>query len=157
MKKIVVSVGTTPFNSLFQNLDHCRIPEGVEIECQIASGSYIPQNFSYFRFTEDFDRTLSSAHAVISHAGAGNVFKLLEMGKPAIVVANLERKDPHQLELARYVNENNLALGLTELSALQPSLNKILSFQPSPYQKTGFFLKEQLNASIQQALRMTGE
>lgn len=148
MKKVLVTVGTTPFNSLFETLEKCDIPDGLELECQIAAGTYVPQKFSYFRFSDDFEQKLKSADAVISHAGAGTVFNLLELGKPALVVANLERKDNHQIELARYVAQSKLALGVLQMDALQTAINQLPSFKPESYHKDLFFFQEQLNRNI---------
>ncbi|BDX07652.1 PssE/Cps14G family polysaccharide biosynthesis glycosyltransferase [Planctobacterium marinum] len=148
MKKVLVTVGTTPFNSLFEALENCDIPEGLELECQIAEGTYVPRKFSYFRFSDDFAQKLMAADAVISHAGAGTVFSLLELAKPAIVVANLERKDNHQIELARYVAQSELALGVLQIDALQTAINQLPSFTPASYHKELFFFQEQLNSNI---------
>lgn len=148
--KLLVTVGTTAFNSLFETLDNCEIPEHVEIECQIANGSYVPKKYQHFRFTDNFEDKLISADAVISHAGAGNVFKLLELGKSSIIVANLERKDPHQIELARYVSENNFAIGIKHLNLvnLNDSIRQLQSFEPTPYRKQAFRFADELNSKI---------
>lgn len=148
--KLLVTVGTTAFNSLFETLDNCEIPEHVEIECQIANGSYVPKKYQHFRFTDNFEDKLISADAVISHAGAGNVFKLLELGKSSIIVANLERKDSHQIELARYVSENDFAIGIKHLDiiTLNNSLRQLQTFKPAPYRKQAFRFAEQLNSKI---------
>lgn len=148
MKNVLVTVGTTPFDSLFRAIETCELPADWNVECQIASGDYTPTNFNWFRFHENFDEKLVKADFVISHAGAGTVFQLLELGKKCIVVANLERKDKHQQELSQYVQKHHYGLGLDDLNLLQDRINKVSEFVPSAYQTTPFFLENELRAKI---------
>ncbi len=43
---------------------------------------------------------------IITHAGAGTVFFLLTCNLPFIAIPNLERRDPHQLELYNWLKKN---------------------------------------------------
>lgn len=150
---ILVTVGTTSFNSLFEALDSCDIPDSIHIECQIANGDYIPKQFPYFRFADDFFDKLHNADAIITHAGAGTVFHILETGKKSLVVANLERADKHQMELARFVELNDYALSVTSLQELDAKIPRLLDYSPKPYQKTEFFRGAELRDKILQRYR----
>lgn len=152
--KVLVTVGTTSFDSLFAELDNCQIPKYMDIECQIANGIYIPKHFPWFRFSDDFKQKFSEADAIISHAGAGTVFDLLEQGKKSIVAANLERKDKHQEELANYVSTNQLALGITSLDQLNAKLFQLLDFSPANYQKRAFFRGSELALRVLQKYQL---
>lgn len=148
MKKVLVTVGTTPFDSLFQAFDACQLPLDWLVECQIASGEYVPTNHPWFRFDDSFKNKLLEADIIISHAGAGTVFQLLELGKKCIVIANLERKDKHQRELSQYVERRHYGLGVQDLTLLQDRINKISEFVPSTYHTTSFFMGNELTEKI---------
>jgi beta-1,4-N-acetylglucosaminyltransferase len=152
--KVLVTAGTTPFDSLFAHLDNLtsKFPD-IEFIGQIGKGGYTPQNFPSFNFTHEFPEQISSADAVITHAGAGTVYDLLERGKRCIVIANLERRDKHQLEISRYVNEMGYALATTDLADLEELLKQLERFEPSRYEKTDFFVATQIYQKLLLHLR----
>ncbi len=152
--KILVTAGTTPFNSLFAHLDNLtyKFPD-MEFIGQIGNGDYAPETFPSFRFTNEFPHQIESSDAVITHAGAGTVYDLLERGKRSIVVANLERQDKHQLEITRYLNDSGYALATTELDSLEALLHRLKGFKPRPYQKIDFFLGDEIYQNLLTALR----
>lgn len=148
MKKVLVTVGTTSFDSLFECLDRCVIPSNWVLECQIAKGEYRPKRGTWFSFDSTFDKKLLDADIVITHAGAGTVYQLLELGKNCIVVANLERKDQHQKELTQFVRDNKYALGVALLADLQAAIDALADFKPAIYTKTPFFFADKLQQHI---------
>lgn len=152
--KILVTAGTTPFDSLFAHLDKLTTSfPHMEFIGQIGNGDYIPQTFPSFNFTHEFHEQISSADAVITHAGAGTVYDLLERGKRCIVIANLERKDKHQIEISQYVNEMGYALATTDLADLEGLLQVLSKFRPKKYTKTDFFLADDIYHHMLKHLR----
>ncbi|NMU71939.1 glycosyltransferase, partial [Vibrio parahaemolyticus] len=109
---ILVTVGTTAFDVLITVIDESfKHDQSVNIIAQISSSSnYTPKYIESFEFSDDFDSFVESADIIITHAGAGSVYSMLEKGKKLVVVPNLTRVDDHQLELAKYVQNNNFAL-----------------------------------------------
>ncbi|AWL11248.1 N-acetylglucosaminyldiphosphodolichol N-acetylglucosaminyltransferase [Saliniradius amylolyticus] len=140
--RVLVTVGTTTFNGLFRHIDNIagQLPE-LEFVCQIANGDYEPRHCKWFRFSQNIENEYKQSDVVITHAGAGSVYQLLEMEKVLIVVPNLERKDQHQLDLARYVGGENYALVANNASEILTGLRKIKQgYKPTPYQKESFFI-----------------
>lgn len=107
---ILITVGTTSFDKLikFCDLELSKYTH-FNIIMQIAQGHYIPKNFQYFRFSNSIDNYYKNADVIICHAGAGTIYKLLELQKVLVVVPNLNRVDNHQLEITRFLAENNFA------------------------------------------------
>lgn len=145
---ILITVGTTPFNSLFRVLDNMPILSEREIIGQRAVSDYIPANFLTFEFDTDFEKHIVWADVVVTHAGAGSVFKLLERGKKCIVVANLERIDKHQEELAKFVSSEGYALSTASVEDVPKLLKNIEGFVPRKYEKTTFFEGHNLTETI---------
>lgn len=107
--KIFVTVGNTHYNSLIQAIDENLSPKQYDITIQLANGDYTPKNHEFFRYTDQIDKYFEQSDLVIAHAGAGTVFQLLEEHRRMVVVPNSDRVDDHQLDLASYLEENNLA------------------------------------------------
>ena len=82
--KIFVTVGTTKFDSLIKYIDKNIKNENFQIEMQIADGYYKPINYKYFSFTSDIENLYLDSDVVITHAGAGSIYHLLELRKRII-------------------------------------------------------------------------
>ncbi|MDP5213582.1 glycosyltransferase [Pseudoalteromonas tunicata] len=142
--KILVTVGTSVFDGLIQAVDEQFSAEIFSITLQIAEGQYRPVNHTFFKRSKDFEHHLSEADIVITHGGAGTIFKLMEMEKPFIAVPNLERVDPHQLDLAQFVEENQYGLVCRDLSMLKEIFDSLSSFKRKVYQKDAFFMADDI-------------
>ena len=94
---ILVTVGTTPFDSLFAHLDQLssKVPS-LHFIGQTGHGSYVPTRFPSFTFSSDFGGQIDSVDAVITTWVLNSLRSARE--RQCIVVANLERKDKHQIE-----------------------------------------------------------
>lgn len=134
--RILVTVGTTPFDSLVHAVDKLSLPN---VLIQHASKTIIGLSSENIDFICDIGSEYERADLIITHAGAGSVYKLLELGKNLIVVPNLERIDSHQKELAKYVEDNDYALVLWDLHNLVGVLKKSESFVYKKYQSEAFF------------------
>ena len=144
---IFVTVGNTQYNQLIKNID-TLVPKHCNVTVQLADGNYLPKNHQYIRFTDDIEKCFAEADIVISHAGAGSVFRLLELGKKLIVVPNFERVDDHQLDLANFVHENNYACVCYELNHIFQCIEKVLTTDYQHYIHEPFNGFEQINELI---------
>ena len=143
--QILVTVGTTPFNSLIRWSDSQLGDHSVVF--QISSGSYKPNNGKWLRFG-DIDPLYEWADIIITHAGAGSVYSLLEKGKKIVVVPNLERRDPHQLELANYIEKCRYAYVLHDLSKIAEAVNAAIDYSAAPYTPYKFFAKDEIFTAL---------
>ena len=95
-----------------------------------------------------FEDYYKHSDVIITHAGAGTIFKLLELNKKIIVIPNLERVDKHQRDLANFLGENEYALVAWNLDDLLDCLRLVESFQPSVFKKEPFFKAEEIASFI---------
>lgn len=141
--KIFVTVGTTPFDSLIKHIDS-NIINNYEIIAQISTGKYKPQHMEFFDYTSEIEKYYNWADIVVTHAGAGSVYKLLEKNKNIIVIPNLDRVDKHQLELAKYVEINNYAQVFYNLKDFKLNFN----IKKNHYVKEKFFKIDEIIQSL---------
>ncbi|PQJ83352.1 PssE/Cps14G family polysaccharide biosynthesis glycosyltransferase [Aliivibrio sifiae] len=138
---ILVTVGTTAFDMLIKAID--KLFEGdqsVNIVAQISSSSsYKPKNFQSFAFSDEFQSYVDAADLIITHAGAGSVYSMLENSKKLVVIPNLTRADNHQLELAKYVHDNNFAVSCFDLTDIKRCVIHAKNTEFEPYQCEKFF------------------
>lgn len=143
MVRVFITVGTTAFDSLLieiDNIDLASIFGSCEVTSQISNeGTYIPKNSRSYRYSTGFHEDVENADYVITHAGAGNVYSLLERGKSILVVPNLERFDKHQVEIANYVEKHNYALVCNNVNKLKDSLESLIEFVPEKYENLNSF------------------
>jgi beta-1,4-N-acetylglucosaminyltransferase len=137
--KIFVTVGTTPFDTLIRFCDE-NLDSSLAITMQISNdASYIPKRFDHIKFTKDIISSYQSADLVITHAGAGTIFTLLEMRKRIIVVPNLDRDDSHQKDLAGVVEKRNWGLVCWHYQDLPELIVRAIDFLMVPYERQEFF------------------
>lgn len=144
MINILVTVGTHRFDDLIIALDKYYDPL-VNFHFQIGNGGYIPVNYSYERFNDDFPMLLSKFEYVITHAGAGTVYNLLELGKKIIIVPNTQRVDLHQLEISEYVQANNFGLVANTCENLIEMIPELFNYEQKCYSKVDFFKFSEIN------------
>lgn len=147
--KYLVTVGTTPFDQLIKYLDLNLDRNKADLIFQTADGEYKPTNFEYFNFTPDIFSKYSD-YTIVTHAGAGTVFKLLELNRKFIAVPNLERKDKHQIELANFLFKNNYAEVCYSYSELVKVIfeRKLLNSSYVKYDKEAFFKGDEISKEI---------
>ncbi|AMG53714.1 PssE/Cps14G family polysaccharide biosynthesis glycosyltransferase [Citrobacter amalonaticus] len=138
--KYFITVGTTKFDSLIRAADKYALDNKLNnFIFQIADGSYVPNNGEYISFVSDIDHYYDWADVVITHAGAGSIYRLLELRKKIIIVPNLERIDKHQNDIAAFMSQHQHALVVWNLSELNSAMEKVSTFSPIPYDKDLFF------------------
>ncbi|MCV2883272.1 hypothetical protein OE749_01005 [Aestuariibacter sp. AA17] len=153
---IFVTVGTTCFDELIGYMDVLAKHYEHQIILQTGPSTYIPSNASYFDFTNDIEAMYDKADIIVSHAGAGSTYKLLELEKPLILVPNLERVDKHQSDIATFMENNRHALVAWEYVQIPKMIDKIVqnTVVLKPFKKKAFFAQERLRSEI---LRSVGE
>lgn len=137
MINIFVTIGTTDFSHLIAFCDKLGKNPKFKIVCQIANVKYTPEDIEFFRFTKNIEHYYLESDVIISHAGAGTVYRILEMGKKLIVVPNPGLKDSHQIDICKYLEENNLAFVANNVSETEDLLNKITAHSFSKYKNSG--------------------
>lgn len=128
---IFVTVGTTAFNALIKAVDNTRINDQVII--QKSDGNYLPQNYKFFEFTDKINDYYEDADIIITHGGAGSIYKLLEMGKKIIGVANEERKDKHQFDILQKLSKDGYLVWCKDLNKLNQCIKKIKRLKLKKY------------------------
>ena len=147
--KVLVTVGTTRFDSLISAVEHSLILNQHEVLVQCAEGLQ-SERYNCTKFIENIDEAYCSADLVITHAGAGSVFRLLECEANILVVPNLERQDDHQNELARFVDENQYGLVCYDVEQLDTVLQQATTFRAAPYKKSEFHAASEIATWIRQ-------
>lgn len=136
---IFVTVGTTRFDALVLECDHLAEASEHEFIVQHANPNLVLNYANGQMFFDDITERYATAEVVITHAGAGSIYGLLEKGKTIIVVPNFERIDKHQSDIAVYVENNQYALVCWDLDDLAAMLQRSISFVPARYVKEDFF------------------
>lgn len=141
--KILITVGTTSFDSLIEYLDR-NLNKEIDAIFQIAEGKYTPVNFNFFRFSEDIDSIYNDNEIIITHAGAGSIYNLLEKGKILFLIPNLERVDKHQTDIATFMHKNKYAIMINKFKEINTYIKKGKDIKLSPFKKTDFFKTDEI-------------
>jgi beta-1,4-N-acetylglucosaminyltransferase len=145
---ILVTVGSTLFDELFDQVDSLSDYIRNRITCQVGPSKKKPKVSKVIDFVDNIEDYYRSSQIVICHAGAGTVFRLLELEKKIIVVPNISRTDKHQLDLAQYVEDNNLGHCLKDFNTLEDTIARIGSLVFYRYKPKKFFMKKYLNSLL---------
>ncbi|TCJ26454.1 hypothetical protein E0X81_12055 [Halomonas sp. GDM18] len=103
---IYFTTGTTNFYSLYDIAVQVAIKYKVVYQgrCKYFSDNIL-DSFEYDISRHEY--YLSWADIIVTHAGAGNVYSMLDRSyRNVVVIPNLERSDKHQLELCLYLDKN---------------------------------------------------
>ena len=135
---IFVTVGHTYYDALFKAIDEQLSPDKYHVVNQISDGSYQPKNHQHFKYSIQFQNEISNADLVITHAGAGSVFHLLEISKPMLIVPNFDRIDNHQKDMVDFVVKNNYSNVWHDLAQLEKCVLESVDGCFSKYEKNRF-------------------
>ena len=149
---IFVTVGTTKFDVLIEYIDKLAAIDNNEYIFQIGSGNYKPKNGKYFDFTKDIDGFYHDSGLVITHAGAGSIYRLLEMKQNVLVVPNLSRIDDHQKDIAMYMEDNNHLLVSWDFNDISKKIELSKKYNPDVYVKDCFFKNQEISDYINRLL-----
>ena len=139
---IFLTLGTypLPFDRLVQAVDEVVAKDLIdeEVFAQIGFSNYLPKHMKYEKLLEKqrFDEILSSATALIGHAGMGSISMALNHEKPLLVMPRLakfgEHVNDHQLHTARKFEELGHILVAYDQDELAEKINRLKSFVPLP-------------------------
>ena len=140
---IFMTVGSQkfPFDRLVKAVDGLTEMLAGEIEVfgQIGSTAYEPAYMSYRHFIDrdEFERRMTAADVVITHAGTGAIVGALKRGKKVIAVPRLvkygEHVDDHQVEIVKEFSRLNLIEPCYEITGLRTSYEAVISHKYDPY------------------------
>ena len=136
--KVLVTVGTTPFDTLIEYLDN-NLDSQMDVLFQIAQAKYQPKNFEFIEFTSNINELYDQSDIIISHAGAGSIYNLLERRKFLVLVPNLDRIDKHQSDIADFMHKNRYAIGVKSYSDIIKTVNDYENLKLKPFEKMEFF------------------
>lgn len=145
---VFVTVGTTRFDALVNACDSLALSFDGDFTIQHCNPELILRNAHGQAFFDDIFERYSDADIVITHAGAGSIFKLLELGKKILVVPNFDRADAHQSDIARYIEERQFALVAWSLNELPVKLAGCSNFFPENYVREQFFKFDEISEKI---------
>jgi len=136
---IFLTVGTQfPFDRLVKAVDELVGRNGFDeqIFAQIGDSSYQPQNFKAIPLLEKkvFDKHISEASCIVSHAGIGTITMALDCEKPILVMPRLKKYgevvNDHQVAIAKRFEElGHILVAYTE-EQLPDKLKQLKSFIP---------------------------
>lgn len=130
---IFVTVGTTDFDALVQEMDRIAPRLGEEVLAQIGRGRYEPKNLRWFRTAPSLEPYYRQADLVVSHGGMGTVMEVAGMGKPLVALSNPDRYDRHQDDLLGYMERQGHLLWCRDLARLESDILRARSISFRPY------------------------
>ena len=146
--KIFVTVGTTSFDPLVETID--KGPHATDSLIQIADGEYKPTEAKWFVFKADIQKYIDEADIVVCHAGCASVFQMLESGIVPLVVPNTNRRDKHQLEIARWVERKRYGVVAMSPKMINDALSGYMNKKEScvSFTEKRFFYQGYLNNKV---------
>lgn len=144
--KIFVTVGTTAFDELVQFVDQSPFFDAFDVTIQYGPGKYVPNNRKSFTFTKKIEDEYLSANLVISHGGAGTIYRLLELSVPVCAIPNLERIDDHQLDICEHLASLNHILNPKNIYELPKLLKEYFDGKTTliKFKKENFFKAKEI-------------
>lgn len=138
---ILVTIGTQKqsFKRLFNYINELNINEKIIVQGGKSKYLFTNPNVEFHDFfcQDEMNNKIEEARIIITHGGGGTIFNALEKGKKVIVVPRLkeykEHINDHQLEVTRYVVENNYALMALTKQQLDNSISIIDDYKFSKY------------------------
>jgi len=136
---IFLTVGTQfPFDRLVKAVDELVGRNGFdeEIYAQIGDSSYQPRNFKAIPLLEKkvFDKRISEASCIVSHAGMGIMTMALDNEKPLLVMPRLRRYrevvNDHQVAIAKKFEQLGYVLAAYSVEELPEKIQQLSTFTP---------------------------
>ncbi|MEZ5988072.1 MAG: glycosyltransferase [Planctomycetota bacterium] len=108
-----------------------------EVFAQIGRGGYEPRRCTWQRFLsqDEFKARVEGSSLVLSHVGVGTILLALEAGVPVVTLPRRaalgEHVNDHQLDTARQMEADGLALVAWEVGDLAGCIRRSRDFRPS--------------------------
>ena len=107
---IFATVGSIPFHRLVQAVDNYAASSEHEVIIQSASKSFKSKNCKHQSYYANINKVMQTADIIISHAGVGTIYKILQLKKPAVIIPRRhalgEHFDDHQWELSEHLKDS---------------------------------------------------
>lgn len=114
MSNLFVTVGSTSFPALTDfviepdtqaelhslGIQHVTVQYGAQEPQRRESSLQNHSKLTQFAYASNLQSHVEAASLIVSHAGAGTILEVTDMGKPLIVVVNSDLMSDHQTELA---------------------------------------------------------
>lgn len=151
---IFLTVGTLfPFDRLVKAVDiTIGKNNGYEkVFAQVGKTNYEPKNIGYAAMLEsrDFDKKLSGADYLISHAGIGTITMALELNKALLIMPRRrkfrEHVNDHQVATARKFEELGHVLVAYTEDELPDKLRELKTFVPKPRENQAEAVAERIS------------
>lgn len=141
-KQLLVTVGTTKFEKLIQNIDKDEFYQMAikhnftKIIIQKGTGEYIPTKFNAYTkqinvqvstILKNFENVIKESELIISHGGAGIILECLKNKKKVIVCVNDTLMDNHQVELASSLENEKYIKYAKNLNEITKEVENILT------------------------------
>ena len=156
---ILVSVGSQKFqfNRLLEKIDELIDKKVItdKVYAQIGVSDYKPKNYEYVDFMtqDEFNRKLSEADTIITHAGTGVIINAVKKEKKVIAIPRLakynEHVDDHQIQLIKQFEELNFIEPCYELDELENKLKEIKNKKYNKYVSNTDTIIESIKAFIE--------
>ncbi len=132
---ILVTVGTERFDELVKRMDEIALELTEKVTIQIGKGKYEPKNCRHFRFVPDIDQYYEEADLIVTHGGAGTIFKLLGKNKKIIGISNPEKPGQHQEDILKALSQQNYLIWCRDLKRLKESVKGAKKVKIKKYRK----------------------
>lgn len=126
------AIGGGEFDRLIKKIDEIASHFEGEFIVQLGASKYFPKNVKWFHYVP-FEKSLQyfeMARLVIGHCGAGTIINAMSFGKPLIVMPRLvkfnENSDNHQLEIAKLLEQSQIARVVYDVQDLESVIQKTL-------------------------------
>ena len=140
---ILVTVGSQKFqfNRLLEKIDELIDKKIItdKVFAQIGVSDYKPKNYEYVDFMtqDEFNKRLSEADTIITHAGTGVIINAVKKEKKVIAIPRLakygEHVDDHQIQLIKQFEELNFIEPCYEIEELANKLKEIKNKKYNKY------------------------
>ena len=161
MNYVFVTVGSTSFESLIQNIDNKYVLYKLKslgytkIIYQIGSGKYVPTithilKIECFKYKPTISNIIRNSSLVICHAGVGTVMETLNANKPIIVVPNPSLMDNHQYELADTLSSQGYVIKCAPeniMGQLSFDFSNRMSWMPTDLSPFNILMQEEIMAA----------
>jgi len=162
---IFLTVGTQfPFDRLVKAVDELVGRNGFDeqIFAQIGDSSYQPRNFKAIQLLEKkvFDKHISEASCIVSHAGMGTITMALDNNKPLLVMPRSKKYgevvNDHQATIARKFEELGHILVAYDVEDLPNSIRKLKEFVPMERKANPKAVAERIRCFLNSLQHKTG-
>lgn len=132
---ILVTVGTEMFDELVKKMDEIAPELSEKVTIQIGKGRYEPKNCKYFRFVPDINQYYEKADLIVTHGGAGTIFKLLGKNKKIIGISNPKKAGKHQEDILKALSQQNYLIWCRDLKRLKETVKNSKKIKTKKYRK----------------------